>query len=65
MDYAVEPFYYERGFNFYEDGQNYSLASLLYHVGPTLLVRRSSTLSWPLFNVRSSTRPGRPSIISW
>jgi len=37
MDYAVEPFYYERGFDFYEDGQNYSLASLLYYVGPTLL----------------------------
>lgn len=37
MDYAVEPFYYERGLNFYEDGQNYSLASLLHFVGPTLL----------------------------
>lgn len=36
MDYAVEPFYYERGLNFYEDGQNYSLASLVYYVGPTL-----------------------------
>ena len=39
MDYAVEPFYYERGHNFYEDGQNYGLASLLYLVGPTLLGR--------------------------
>ena len=37
MDYAVEPFYYERGYNFYEDGQNYSLASLFFYVGPTLL----------------------------
>lgn len=37
LDYAVEPFYYERGQNFYEDGQNYALASLLYTVGPTLL----------------------------
>lgn len=37
MDYAVEPFYYEQGLNFYEDGQNFSLASLLYFVGPTLL----------------------------
>ena len=37
LDYAVEPFYYERGFDFYEDGQNYSLASLLYRAGPTLL----------------------------
>ena len=37
LDYAVEPFYYERGHDFYKDGQNYALASLLYSVGPTLL----------------------------
>lgn len=37
LDYAVEPFYYEQGLNFYEDGQNYGMASLLYTVGPTLL----------------------------
>lgn len=37
LDYAVEPFYYERGLDFYADGQNYSLASLLYFAGPTLL----------------------------
>jgi hypothetical protein len=37
LDYAVEPFYYERGLDFYADGQNYSLASLLYYCGPTLL----------------------------
>lgn len=37
LDYAVEPFYYKRGEDFYKDGQNYSLASLLYTVGPTLL----------------------------
>ena len=37
LDYAVEPFYYERGLDFYADGQNYSLASLLYFTGPTLL----------------------------
>jgi len=36
LDYAVEPFYFERGLDFYEDGQNYSLASLLYTAGPTL-----------------------------
>lgn len=41
LDYAVEPFYFERGLNFYEDGQNYSLASLLYVAGPTLLGRAS------------------------
>jgi len=39
LDYAVEPFYFERGLNFYEDGQNYSLASLLYAAGPTLFGR--------------------------
>lgn len=37
MDYAVEPFYYERGVDFYQEGQNYALASLMYTVGPTLL----------------------------
>lgn len=36
VDYAVEPFYYQRGVNLYEDGQNYSMASLLHTVGPTL-----------------------------
>lgn len=37
LDYAVEPFYYKQGINFYADGNNYSLASLLYMTGPTLL----------------------------
>ena len=37
LDYAVEPFYYERGIDFYKEGQNYSLASLLYYIGPTVL----------------------------
>lgn len=37
LDYAVEPFYYERGVNLYEDGGNYSLASLLYYTADTLL----------------------------
>lgn len=41
LDYAVEPFYFERGLNFYEDGQNYSLASLLYVAGPTLFGKAS------------------------
>lgn len=39
LDYAVEPFYFERGIDFYADGQNYSLASLLYFAGPTLLAK--------------------------
>jgi hypothetical protein len=37
LDYAVEPFYYERGVNFYEDGQNYAMGSLLYTIGPVFL----------------------------
>ena len=37
LNYAVEPFYYEGGFDFYEDGQNYAIASLLYQAGPTIL----------------------------
>jgi len=37
LDYAAEPFYYELGQDFYKDGQNYVLASLMYNAGPTLL----------------------------
>ena len=37
IDYAVEPFYYDKGIDLYEDGGNYSLASLLYYTGDTLL----------------------------
>jgi hypothetical protein len=36
-DYAVEPWYYTRGHNFYANGQNYAMASLLAVAGPTLL----------------------------
>ncbi|MBT2748307.1 MULTISPECIES: DUF3800 domain-containing protein [unclassified Lysobacter] len=36
LDYAVEPFYFKRQMDFYEDGQNFSLASLLWRVGTTL-----------------------------
>lgn len=36
VDDAVEPFYYARGVNFYEDGNNYTLASLLYYTGSTV-----------------------------
>ncbi|MGY3133825.1 hypothetical protein ACVWZM_004507 [Bradyrhizobium sp. USDA 4501] len=35
VNYAVEPFYYERGIDFYENGQNYAMASLLTLFGPT------------------------------
>ncbi len=37
LDYATEPFYYERGFPFYDDGQNYAMASLLYSIAPTMM----------------------------
>jgi len=37
LDWAVEPFYYERNINFYEDGQHYAMGSLLHMAGPTLL----------------------------
>jgi hypothetical protein len=37
LDYAVEPWYYERGGDFYKDGQNYAMGSLLAVAGPTLL----------------------------
>lgn len=35
LDSCVEPFFYDQGVNFYEDGQNYALASLLYYTAPT------------------------------
>lgn len=37
VDYAVEPHWYQQGVNFYEDGRNFALASLVSVVGPTLL----------------------------
>jgi hypothetical protein len=37
LDYAVEPFYYARGLDFYKDGQNFALGSILYRLGTTLL----------------------------
>lgn len=37
VDFGAEPFYFERGIDFYEDGQNYALASLLHMAGPPLL----------------------------
>ena len=36
-DFAIEPWYYARGADFYADGQNYALASVLFYAGPTLL----------------------------
>jgi hypothetical protein len=44
IDYAVEPFYYARGMDFYQDGQNYALASVLYSAGPALV---HLPITWP------------------
>lgn len=35
LDSCVEPFFYQKGIDFYKDGQNYALASLLYFTAPT------------------------------
>ena len=40
-DYAVEPFYHELGHDFYAEGQNFSMASLLTMAGPTLLGKQA------------------------
>lgn len=37
LDYAVEPFYFDRNVDIYKDGCNYSLASLLYYTADSLL----------------------------
>lgn len=37
IDYAVEPYYYERGFNLYQDGENYLMGSALFHAGEKIL----------------------------
>lgn len=36
LDSCVEPAFYELGIDFYQDGHNYILASLLYYAAPTL-----------------------------
>ena len=58
LDYAVEPFYFERGCNFYEDGQNYAMASLLYRAGPTLLGEKELATLFSVFQraVKTKTR---------
>lgn len=33
LAHAVEPFYHENGINFYENGNNYAMASVLYYTG--------------------------------
>lgn len=36
LNYATEPLYFKRNEDFYKDGLNYSLGSLLYTIGPTM-----------------------------
>lgn len=36
LDNCVEPFYHDGGVDFYENGQNYALASLLYYAGSAM-----------------------------
>jgi len=37
VDYAVEPMYHRIGFDMYNDGANYGMASVMYYTSPTLL----------------------------
>lgn len=37
LEYAAEPYYYERNTNFYQHGQNFTLGSILFQAGPSLL----------------------------
>lgn len=39
LEYGAEPYYYDRSFNFYQDGQHYGLGSLMAVAGPNLLGR--------------------------
>ncbi|MDE0304199.1 MAG: DUF3800 domain-containing protein [Albidovulum sp.] len=58
VDYAVEPFYFEQSANFYEDGQNYAMASLLNRAGPTLLGKSELATLFAVFQraVKNKTR---------
>ena len=66
LDYAVEPFYFERGVNFYEDGQNYAMASLLYRAGPTLLGENELATLFSVFQraVKTKTRKSLRDLVS-
>jgi hypothetical protein len=41
LNHCVEPSFYARGLDFYQDGQHLALASLLYYTGPTFWGRES------------------------
>ena len=66
VDYAVEPFYYERGFNLYEDGQNSAMASLLSVAGPTLFGKEAFDGLFAAFQVavKAKTRDALQNLVS-
>lgn len=66
VDYAVEPFYCERGINFYEDGRNFALASLLSIVGSTLLGQAAfdGLLASFQYAVKEKTRDALTALVS-
>lgn len=41
LNSCVEPFFYDLGFDFYQNGQNFALASLIYHTAPALWGRNN------------------------
>jgi hypothetical protein len=47
VEYAVEPYYYRKGFDFYKDGQNHAMASMLYKAGSVLI---GDTAYWELMH---------------
>lgn len=66
VDYAVEPFYHERGFDLYGDGRNYAMASLLSMVGPTLLGKEifDGLLAAFQFAVKAKTQDALQELVS-
>ena len=58
LNYAVEPFYFERDINFYKDGQHHAMASVLYRLGPTLLGENELATLFSVFQraVKRKTR---------
>ncbi len=56
LDIAVEPFYFEGGVDFYENGNNYSLASLLYYVAPSFWGKEKFDNALNLFQYAVKTK---------
>jgi hypothetical protein len=56
LDYAVEPFYFDKGQDFYKDGANYALASLAYYAGEMLLGNDSFSEILKLFQLAINSK---------